>query len=266
MAATALATIPKTARYLSRAFSLNSALRSQRRWFDWDPHVSKRDGKPAITGTKHVYVAGKIPVVLLRDIEGLGQKGSILEVKRGFARNVLVPKGLAVYGTVWENVDAYADPKIGLKQEGEKSTLDHGSTAVPFEWLNSVRIEFVRESVSSTNMLVEPVNIFEILSALSTQEQIDFLPAQVSLPPEGILTLGKHVVEVQLDLKVGNFRYKIKVDIKDKAELAAAERREADLREAMKVKRPEFILGKGRLSGFSKQLDTDNGDEDSDSE
>ena len=35
-------------------------------------------------------------VILTKDIEGLGNEGDIIIVKPGFARNFLLPKGLAV--------------------------------------------------------------------------------------------------------------------------------------------------------------------------
>jgi hypothetical protein len=90
--------------------------------------------------------------------------------------------------------------------------------------------------------------VWEVLEALSVQEHIDILPSQLEFPEEGIHSVGRQTVPLSLNLTVGNSNYKIKVDIKDKAEVAAAERREAELREAMKVKRPEFVLGTSRLS------------------
>ncbi len=41
----------------------------------------------------------KIKVALLTDVEGVGEKYSIIEVKPGFARNYLIPQGLAYYAT-----------------------------------------------------------------------------------------------------------------------------------------------------------------------
>ncbi len=35
-------------------------------------------------------------VVLREDVENLGRKGDLLEVAEGFARNFLVPRGLAM--------------------------------------------------------------------------------------------------------------------------------------------------------------------------
>jgi large subunit ribosomal protein L9 len=224
-------------------------LRQPRRWFDWDPKVTRKDGKPAITGTKAAYVASKIPVVLTRDIDGLGNKGSIIEVKRGFARNVLVPNGDAVYGTLWENIDTYADPQESLKQQVEKENMATRQV-VPFEWLNGVRLEFQRDTQENApSKLRSAITIREVLSVLSAQEQVDFLPSQLDFPESGILSVGRHTLPITLHLSVGTFTYTIRLDVKDKAEVAAAERREAELREAMKMKRPEFVLGSSRLSG-----------------
>lgn len=39
--------------------------------------------------------ASNIKIILLQDIENRGKKGDIIEVKRGFARNCLIPKKLA---------------------------------------------------------------------------------------------------------------------------------------------------------------------------
>ena len=35
-------------------------------------------------------------VILLKDLEGLGSEGEIVKVKPGFARNFLVPQGIAL--------------------------------------------------------------------------------------------------------------------------------------------------------------------------
>ena len=36
-----------------------------------------------------------IPVVLLKDVDGRGEEGEIVSVKRGYARNFLVPRKFA---------------------------------------------------------------------------------------------------------------------------------------------------------------------------
>lgn len=38
-------------------------------------------------------------VILIRDVEGLGERGSVVSVARGFARNYLFPRNLAKQAT-----------------------------------------------------------------------------------------------------------------------------------------------------------------------
>jgi large subunit ribosomal protein L9 len=232
----------------SRSFNILPWSYNQSRNFDWDPRITKRDGKPAFTGSKHAFVAAKIPVVLLRDIENLGVKGSIVEVKRGYARNNLVPRGDAVYGTIWENIDEYADPEVVTRRKVELAK-QMSKQVLPFEWLNSVRLEILRSvKTPGSSHLSEPIDVWEVLNLISLQESVDLLPCQLMLDKGAIQTVGRHNVKIKLQLATGNHDYTLIVDVKDKAEVAAAERREAELKEAMKMKRPEFVLGAGRLS------------------
>ena len=105
-----------------------------KRYFDWQHTLNKNTGKPAISGSKYLFVPKYIPVVLLQDIPSLGVKGQVVDVKRGksimqfsgdiflnllffvfsegYARTVLFPRKLAVTGSMWENIDEFADPKL----------------------------------------------------------------------------------------------------------------------------------------------------------
>ena len=59
---------------------------------------SSRFGLQRITGLNMkvlVRHGGSIPVILLQDLPNRGNLGEIINVKRGYARNFLVPKKLA---------------------------------------------------------------------------------------------------------------------------------------------------------------------------
>ena len=51
-----------------------------------------RKGCILLTSIRH---GGSIKVILTDDLEGRGVKGEVLSVKRGFARNYLIPRQLA---------------------------------------------------------------------------------------------------------------------------------------------------------------------------
>lgn len=130
------------------------------RAFSWDPKYTRLTGKPAITGSKSVFVSRHIPVVLLADVSGIGQVGSIVHVLRGYARTCLVPQGLAVYGTTWENIDAFASnkylPKKPKQIAAKKEIVEdkaHAVAAKPrigrsknttFQWIDDICLKFMR--------------------------------------------------------------------------------------------------------------------------
>ena len=60
-------------------------------------------------------------IILKSDIERLGKAGELVSVKRGFARNFLFPKGLALQATpVNLKLVEQEKVKIALRQENEK--------------------------------------------------------------------------------------------------------------------------------------------------
>jgi large subunit ribosomal protein L9 len=62
--------------------------------FKWKPNKKKPNKKP------------KFSVILKEPIEGLGSRGQMVGVERGFARNFLIPQGKAAYPTK-ENIQKY---------------------------------------------------------------------------------------------------------------------------------------------------------------
>ena len=55
--------------------------------------------------------------------------------RRGWARNLLVPSGLAVYGTLWENVDRFADPRVMNVAEATARAIEAEREGHPFDWI-----------------------------------------------------------------------------------------------------------------------------------
>jgi large subunit ribosomal protein L9 len=141
-------------------------------------------------------------VVLRKDVEKLGEKGSVQTVANGFGRNYLIPQGLAVIATegelkvVAENTRV-RDLKIA-RQEKQLQTLADA--------ISGRRIEFVARSGAGGRLYgsVTSADIAERLTAAVGQE-IDRRKIVLADP---IRTVGEHTVSVHL---VGKLRPQVTV-------------------------------------------------------
>lgn len=187
----------------------------QRRWW-FDVGASRKNyDKPAYTGSRYVFVRGQVPVVMLQTVRGVGQRGQIVSVKRGFARHHLVPKGLAVFGT-WENIDMYADPALVDDPSLQARAREHRGR-LPFDWVDEIDLLFVRWAREDDfSVLLEPITIWDVLMELSTDHELDLLPGNLEMPEEGFSKVGEHEVAVKIAFRNPESaagRYTIRVEI-----------------------------------------------------
>ena len=105
-----------------------------------------------------------IQILLREDIETLGGRGEIIRVKAGFARNYLLPQGLATLAT-----------KANIKQiEGERSALLKKSAAekstaeLQAGQMGDISLEFVRKT-GEHGQLFGSVTSMDIADALKTK-------------------------------------------------------------------------------------------------
>ena len=71
-------------------------------------------------------------MVLTQDVNNLGIQGQVVQVRPGYARNVLVPRRWGVYATpenrkVLSDVIAAADAKLAAKAEEDKNAFNGSS-------------------------------------------------------------------------------------------------------------------------------------------
>jgi large subunit ribosomal protein L9 len=141
-------------------------------------------------------------VVLRKDVEKLGEKGSVQTVSDGFGRNYLIPQGLAVLATpgelkvVAENARV-RDLKIARQERQLQELADK---------ISGRRLEFVARAGSGGRLYgsITTTEIAERLSAAVGQE-ID--RRKIALP-DPIRTVGEHPVTVHL---VGKLRPQVTV-------------------------------------------------------
>ena len=134
-------------------------------------------------------------VILLKDLEGLGFEGEIVKVKPGFARNFLVPQGIALRAS--KSNLAVAEERKRIKEAKENRV----------EKINQVLID----KLAKTNITIE-VQVGEeerIFGSVTTQD------IQKSLEEKGI-TIDRSCILMEEPIKslgVYNIPVNITVDL-----------------------------------------------------
>ncbi|MGC4086013.1 MAG: 50S ribosomal protein L9 [Vicinamibacterales bacterium] len=154
-------------------------------------------------------------VVLRQDVENLGEKGSVKNVADGYARNYLIPRGMAVVATPGElkvvaTNDAVKQRKIARQEQELQGLADR---------INGQKLVFEARAGSSGRLFGSITNgdIAEKLSS-AVGTEIDRRKIVVD---EAIRTTGDHTVTVNL---IGKLRPQVTVTVNgivDEEEAAA---------------------------------------------
>jgi large subunit ribosomal protein L9 len=137
-------------------------------------------------------------IILRQDIEKLGQKNDILTVKTGYARNYLIPKGLAVQATE----SALKIHNENLKQRAHKEEKIRGEAEKLAQKLAGVKL-VIGAKVSSAGKIFGSVNTIQLAEALNSKGyEID--RRNILLGEDAIKEVGsyKAVVKLHRDVKV----------------------------------------------------------------
>ncbi|HNX83442.1 MAG: 50S ribosomal protein L9 [Bacteroidales bacterium] len=137
-------------------------------------------------------------IILRQDIEKLGQKNDILTVKTGYARNYLIPKGLAVQATD----SALKIHNENLKQRAHKEEKIRGEAEKLAQKLAGVKL-VIGAKVSSAGKIFGSVNTIQLAEALNAKGyEID--RRNILLGEDAIKEVGsyKAVVKLHRDVKV----------------------------------------------------------------
>ena len=143
-------------------------------------------------------------IVLRSDVDGVGTAGSVIDVADGFARNHLIPRGLAMRAT-----DGTVDQAAAMARAREARDLRERSTA------ERIAAELVPDGVTiaaragAGSHLYGSVTTAEIAAAVTarTGVEIDRRKLTIAAP---IRTLGAHEVRAQLHPEVA-FTFSVEV-------------------------------------------------------
>ncbi|APR86031.1 LSU ribosomal protein L9p [Minicystis rosea] len=139
-------------------------------------------------------MAHHINVVLTEDMANLGKSGELVRVRPGYARNYLIPRGLAISATA-ENVARIEHEKRVVEVKNAKQRSEAEGLA---EKLKSVKITIERP-VGEGDRLYGSVTSRDIEEALATA---GFAVDRRRIVTDAIKTIGTHQVTIRLATSV----------------------------------------------------------------
>jgi len=145
-------------------------------------------------------------IILKQDIKSLGYKNDLVTVKDGYARNYLIPKGMAIIATEsskkqlaeTKKQQAYKEEKIRTEAEAVVKQLE-GTTLT------------IGVKASTTGKIFGSVNNIMIADAIKAQKNLEVDRKKIEISGEAIKEVGEFkatiklhkdiVVELALDVK-----------------------------------------------------------------
>ena len=130
-------------------------------------------------------------IILQEDIDKLGNRGDVVTVKPGYARNFLLPRKLAVEATAG-NLKAIERIRTSL---AKKTATELEAAKKQAELLNGIALKFTRKTGENDQMFGS-VTSADIAEALATQGfKIDKRQAQLGEP---LKTIGEFPVTIKV--------------------------------------------------------------------
>jgi len=130
-------------------------------------------------------------IILKQDVENVGRRGDVVNVSRGYGRNFLIPRRLAIEVTP-SNLKAIELEKKALRKKNEQERLSYQSL---IEKLNAVTLTFVRKAGEKDHIFgsVSAGDIKEALAGLG----FDIDKKKIGLD-EPIKRLGHYAIPVRV--------------------------------------------------------------------
>ena len=137
-------------------------------------------------------------IILIQNVNKLGQKDDIVKVKDGYGRNFLIPKGYAIAATT-SSKKVHAE---NLRQRAHKEEKIKSTALELANKLEGLKI-IVGAKASTTGKIFGSVNTIQIAESLKEQG-FDIDRKNITLPLDQIKEVGtyKAVVKLHRDVKV----------------------------------------------------------------
>lgn len=146
-------------------------------------------------------------IILKQDIQNLGNKDEVVKVKNGYARNYLIPNGLAMTAT--ESAKKILAENI--KQRAHKEAKIKADAEVIAKKLEGVKIT-IGAKTSSTGKIFGSVNTIQIAEKLA-EKGFEVDRRIISIQDDQIKEVGNYTAEIKLHREV-----KVKIEFEVIAE------------------------------------------------
>lgn len=131
-------------------------------------------------------------VILVQDVKNLGKKNSLVEVSDGYARNFLIPKGLAIEATT----SAINEMKMRENAEKTKKQNELSNARKLAEKLNGAVITIVSKA-GENGKLFGSITSKDIADKLNEEHNVQIDKRKIVLS-DAIKSLGVYDIELKL--------------------------------------------------------------------
>jgi large subunit ribosomal protein L9 len=138
-----------------------------------------------------------VQVILTKDLDALGEKGDVLTVTDGFARNFLFPKKAAVLATG----GAMIDLERRIHQIKAKAEKQHQAHIAMSEQINGIGSMSIEAHVGEQGKLFGAITTKELAKALKEKTGLDIDRKALSLD-QPIHKVGEYLLSIKLSPKV----------------------------------------------------------------
>jgi len=148
-------------------------------------------------------MASHTQVILKQSVEHLGKAGEVVRVKPGYARNYLLPRGLALIATGTNLKQVEHERRIALALSDKLRKQAEGSAAL----VQGLVVE-IRMQAGEGDKLFGSVTARDIADALHTHG-VDVDRKKIDVP-DSIKSLGEYEITIKFGAEV-NAKFKVRV-------------------------------------------------------
>jgi len=132
-------------------------------------------------------------IILKQEITGLGYKNDLVNVKDGYARNFLIPNGMAIIATP-SNKKMLAETK---KQQAYKEEKIRKEAEAMAQVLEGLELK-VGVKAGTSGKIFGSVNTIMIANAIQEAKKVDIDRKKIQIDEEHIKEVGKYTAKVKL--------------------------------------------------------------------